>query len=84
MQRTTHSLLDPDAFDLLVRQISAEFKTDLTFNVDALEALQTACEDYLILYFENTNSANLTRSDQDSMVQTKHSEIVKRIKGRDF
>lgn len=53
-QSTTHFLLPKKTFRRLVREIGQDFQTDLRFTENALEAIQTAAEDYLIKLFSNT------------------------------
>lgn len=54
-QKGTELLIKRAAFQRLVKEIAQEFKTDLRFQVAALEALQVAAESYIIGLFEDTN-----------------------------
>lgn len=54
-QRSTELLIKRAPFQRLVRQIAHEFKTDLKFQLAALDALQEAAEAYLVGLFEDTN-----------------------------
>ena len=44
-----------EAFNRLIREITAEFKCDARFDLEALEMLQHISEDLLIQIFQNTN-----------------------------
>ena len=54
-QKTTELLLRKQPFQRLVREIAADFKSDLRFQGTALAALQEASESYLVALFEDTN-----------------------------
>ena len=49
---STDLIIDSGNFANLVAEIGQDFCTDLTWEVDALLALQTAAEDYLVRLFE--------------------------------
>jgi histone H3 len=55
MQRSTELLIRKAPFQRTVREISYNFKTDCRYTTEALAALQTAAEDYLVHLFEDTN-----------------------------
>ena len=48
MQSTTHLVFPPAAFYFCVRELIQDFKTDVMITAEALECLQTLCEDYLV------------------------------------
>ena len=54
-QKTTDLLLRKLPFARLVREIAQDFKSDLRFCAKAIEALQTAAEEYLVGIFEDAN-----------------------------
>jgi histone H3 len=54
-QQCTGLIIDEENFRRLVAEVAQDYKTDLAFEVDALEAIQTAAEDYLVGLFEDTN-----------------------------
>ena len=54
-QKNTDLLVPRMAFQRLVREIAADFKSDLRFQSTAIEALQEAAESYLVGLFEDTN-----------------------------
>lgn len=49
---STDLIIDSVNFANLVAEIGQDFRSDLTWEVDALLALQTAAEDYLVRLFE--------------------------------
>jgi len=53
-QRSTNLLIRKKPFQLLVREISQDFKSDVRFQAKALLALQEASEAYVIQLFEDT------------------------------
>ena len=54
-QKSTELLLRKLPFQRLIREIAQEYKADLRFQALALEALQEACEAYMVSLFEDTN-----------------------------
>ena len=54
-QKSTELLIRKLPFNRLVREIAQDFKTDLRFQPQAVEALQEALEAYLVGLFEDTN-----------------------------
>jgi histone H3 len=54
------------AFRRLVVEIAQEYKRDLRYQADAIEALQTASEDYLQTLFMNANDCT-THADRDTL-----------------
>ncbi|CRL07074.1 CLUMA_CG020022, isoform A [Clunio marinus] len=54
-QKSTELLIRKLPFQLLVREIAQDFKTDLRFQSSAVMALQEASEAYLVGLFEDTN-----------------------------
>ena len=52
-QRTTELLIAKRPFQRLIREISQDFKSDVSYQASALLALQVASEDYLIGLFED-------------------------------
>jgi histone H3/H4 len=54
-QRTTDFLIHRKSFKLLVKEILHEFKTDVDMTVDAVDALQTAAEEFLVQLFATNN-----------------------------
>ena len=58
-QKTTELLIRRAPFQRLVREIADDFKTDLCFQAQAVEALQEACEAYLVSLFEDSNLCSI-------------------------
>ena len=54
-QKSTELLIRKLPFQRLVREIAQDFKTSLRFQCAAIDALQEACEAYLVGLFEDTN-----------------------------
>ncbi|KAI5616010.1 histone [Silurus asotus] len=54
-QKSTELLIRKLPFQLLVREIAQDFKTDLRFQSSAVMALKEASEVYLVGLFEDTN-----------------------------
>ena len=54
-QKTTNLLLRKQPFQRLVREVAADFKSDLRFQATAVAALQEACEAHMVGLFEDTN-----------------------------
>ena len=54
-QRRTANIIDPEAFKLLAYEILQDFTSTKSFSQSALDALQTAAEDYLIDQLDNAN-----------------------------
>lgn len=56
-------------FQLLVKQIAWDYKSDLQMTCDALQALQVASEDYLVELFRDTNLLAIHRDHPTIMVE---------------
>jgi histone H3 len=54
-QKSTEPLIRKLPFQRLVREIAQDFKSDLRFQSDAMDALQEGSEAYLVGLFEDTN-----------------------------
>ena len=54
-QKSTNLLLRRQPFQRLVREVAADFKSDLRFQQTAVQALQEACEAHMVGLFEDTN-----------------------------
>ena len=54
-QKTMELLIRKLPFNRLVREVARDFKTDLRFQPQAIDALQEAAEAYLVGLFEDTN-----------------------------
>ena len=71
-QKSTELLIRKLPFQLLVREIAQDFKTDLRFQSSAVLALQEASEPFLLGQFEDTNLCAIHglnhRSDKDRIM----------------
>ncbi len=81
LQKTTHLLLRKLPFARLVREIAVKIKgiDDLRWQSKALEALQTAAEDFLIALFEDANLCAI--HGKRVTIQVKDMQLAKRLRG---
>lgn len=54
-QKSTELLIRKAPFQRLVREIAQDYKTELRFQQQAVEALQEAAEKYMVVKFEDAN-----------------------------
>lgn len=54
-KQATKTLIPKLSMERLVREIAQEYKTDLRFQGDAIEALQQASEDFIVDLFKKAN-----------------------------
>jgi histone H3 len=78
-QKGTDLLLRRRPFQMLVREIAYEFKTDARFQSTALLALQEAAEAYLVQLFEDTNLCAIHA--KRVTIQVKDMQLARRIRG---
>jgi len=78
-QRSSDLIIDQKKFERLCREIAQDYKTDLIFDPDVFQALQTASEQYLVDMFEHTGLEAIHRHSQ--MIQPRDVQIVRRING---
>ena len=78
-QKTTELLIKRAPFQRLVRSIAIEYMTDLRFQVAALDALQEACEAYLVGLFEDTNMCAIHA--KRVTIMPKDIQLARRIRG---
>ena len=76
-QQSTHCLIRKLPFQRLVREIIADFKTDLRFQLSAIMALQEAVEAYLVGLFEYTNLCAIHA--KRVMIMLKDIQLAQRI-----
>ena len=81
LQKSTDLLLRKLPFARLVREIAMHLfqKPDLRWQSKALEALQTAAEDYLICLFEDSNLCAI--HGKRVTIQVKDMQLAKRLRG---
>ena len=78
-QKTTYMLIRKLPFQRLVREIAADFKSDLRFQGSAILALQEASEAYLVGLFEDANLAAIHA--KRVTIQPKDLQLARRIRG---
>jgi len=78
-QRSTELLVKKLPFQRLVREVAAEFKSDLRFQSSAVLALQEAAESYMVGLFEDTNLSAIHAKRVTIMV--KDMQLARRIRG---
>lgn len=78
-QKSTELLIRRAPFERLVREICGDFKTDARFQVDAMKALQTAYESYLIASFEEANLCAIHA--KRVTITPKDIQLARRIRG---
>ncbi len=81
IQKSTDLLIRKLPFQRLVREIAADFKTDLRFQGSAVLALQEAAEAYLIGLFEDTQMCAIHA--QRQTIMTKDMHLALRIRGEE-
>ena len=81
-QSSTELLIRKVAFQRLVREITADFKTDIRFQTSALLALQEAAEAYLIGLFEDTNLCAIHA--KRVTILPKDLQLARRIRGERY
>ena len=78
-QKSTEQLIRRLPFQRLVREIAQDFKTDLRFQFNALDALQEASEAYLVGLFEDVNL--LAIHGKRVTIMPKDIQLARRIRG---
>mgnify|MGYP002138983732 CR=1 FL=1 len=78
-QKTTELLIRRLPFQRLVREIAQEFKDDIRFQGEALQALQESAEAYLTDLFEDTNLCSIHA--KRVTIMPKDVRLAQRIRG---
>ena len=78
-QKTTNLLLRKQPFQRLVREVAADFKSDLRFQATAVAALQEACEAHMVGLFEDTNLCAIHA--KRVTIMPKDIQLARRIRG---
>ena len=78
-QKSTELLLRKLPFQRLVREIAQDFKSDLRFKPDAILALQTASEAYLVGLLEDANLCAIHA--KRVTITPKDIQLARRIRG---
>ncbi len=78
-QKSTELLIRKLPFQRLVREIAAEFKSDLRFQSSAVLALQEAAEAFMVGLFEDTNLCAIHA--KRVTIMPKDMQLARRIRG---
>ena len=78
-QKSTELLIRKLPFQRLVREIAAEFKSDLRFQSLAVQALQEASESYMVSLFEDSGLCAIHAKRVTVMV--KDMQLARRLRG---
>jgi len=74
-----YMVFDTDAFRHLVQEIMQDFTTDMDITGNALHALQTAAEDYVLNLFTKANAV-VVHSGREKL-EVKDMDLVRMIQG---
>ena len=78
-QRRTDLLIKRLSFERFVREIAQDYMAAPRFRPDAIDALQTAAEDYLVKLFEDTNLICIHAKRQT--ISVRDLQLARRIRG---
>ncbi|TNV74307.1 hypothetical protein FGO68_gene14320 [Halteria grandinella] len=78
-QKSTELLIRKLPFQRLVREIAADYKSDLRFQSSAVGAIQEACEAYMVGVFEDTNLCAIHAG--RVTIMPKDIQLARRIRG---
>ena len=78
-QRRTDDCIDPVAFRRLVAEITQDFRSDMRWTPEALQALQAGTEDYLVGLFEDTQVEAL--HGQRQTIEPDDMQCSRRVRG---
>lgn len=78
-QKSTELLIRKLPFQRLVREIAADYKSDLRFQSSAVGAIQEACEAYMVGVFEDTNICAIHAG--RVTIMPKDMQLARRIRG---
>jgi len=78
-QKSTDLLIRKLPFQRLVREIAQDFKSDLRFQADAVAALQTSAEEYIVNLFTDTNLCAIHA--KRVTIMPKDIQLARRIRG---
>ena len=77
--RVAH-ILPQHAFECLIREIAQDFKTDLRFEPEAIEALRAAAEDYLVNLFDAANTVAI--QGQRTYIRPNDIQLARRFRNK--
>lgn len=78
-QKSTELLMRKLPFQRLVRELAQDFKSDLRFQANAIQALQQAAETYLVGLFEDTNLCAIHA--KRVTIMPKDMQLARRLRG---
>ena len=78
-QKSTDLLIRKLPFQRIVREIAQDYKSDLRFQMSAIEALQEATEAYIVGLFEDTNLCAIHA--KRVTIMPKDMQLARRIRG---
>ena len=78
-QKSTELLMRKLPFQRIVREIAGEFEADLRFQGTAIQALQEACEAYMVALFEDSNLACIHA--KRVTIMAKDMALARRLRG---
>lgn len=78
-QKSTDLLIRKIPFQRLIKEIAADFRTDIRFQSAAVLALQEAAEAYLVTLFEDTNLCAIHAG--RITIKNKDMQLARRIRG---
>ena len=78
-QKSTELLIRKLPFQRLIREIAADYKSDLRFQSSAVLALQEASESYLVSLFEDTNLCAIHA--KRVTIMPRDMQLARRIRG---
>lgn len=81
-RRFIHFSIPKVTFQKLVRDISLNYIPDCKFQTEALFALQTACEEFLVGLFHDSNLCSMHAKRKTLMIQDVN--LVKKLRGMDY
>ena len=78
LQNTTHNLIPRKQFKLLCYEVLQDFAVDHYFSTDAIDAIQTASEAYMIEVFQKSNEISI--NGKRKTIQPKDMNFAKRYR----
>ena len=78
LQNTTHNLIPRQQFKLLCYEVLQDFAVDHYFSTDAIDAIQTASEAYMIEVFQKSNEISI--NGKRKTIQPKDMNFAKRYR----
>lgn len=79
-QRQTGLILDELMFEGLVREIMQDYVDDMDITPDAVKAIQSSVEDYIINIYNDTNLINIRSGNPFNVIEQRDIQIARRIR----